>query len=69
LKASGLTGRKTSSRPDKLDKGYFTLPGKPGLGVEVSEKILETNVVDGMEPFEASEPPWVVSGTFKDHKH
>ncbi len=53
----------------KLENGTFTLPGKPGLGVEVSEKILETNRVDGMEPFEASEPPWVVSGTFKDHKH
>ena len=49
----------------KLSGGYFTLSGKPGLGIEVDEKILKSKIVDGMEPFDPAEPPWVVSGTFK----
>ena len=32
---------------------------------EVDEKLLKTKIVDGMEPFDPKEPPWVVSGTFK----
>jgi gluconate/galactonate dehydratase len=50
----------------KLEKGYFTLSGKPGLGIDVNEKILESNAVDGMEPYDPKEPPWVVSGTFRE---
>ncbi|MCL5804443.1 MAG: mandelate racemase/muconate lactonizing enzyme family protein [Candidatus Thermoplasmatota archaeon] len=49
----------------KLSGGHFTLSGKPGLGIEVDEKLLKTKIVDGMEPFDPKEPPWVVSGTFK----
>ncbi|MCL4341423.1 MAG: mandelate racemase/muconate lactonizing enzyme family protein [Candidatus Thermoplasmatota archaeon] len=50
----------------KLEKGYFTLSGKPGLGIEVNEKILESNTVEGMEPNDPKEPPWAVSGTFRE---
>ena len=49
----------------KLENGYFTLSGKPGIGVEVNEKILTDFRTDGMEPFDKVEPPWVVSGTYK----
>ncbi len=49
----------------KLENGRFTLSGKPGIGVEVDEKIVSTNAVEGMEPFDPKEPPWVVSGTFR----
>lgn len=49
----------------KLENGYFKVSGKPGLGIEVDEKIIESNKVHGMEPFDEKEPPWVVSGTFK----
>ncbi len=49
-----------------LEDGYFTLAkGKPGLGIEVNERILEEYKVKGMEPFNALEPAWVVGGTFK----
>lgn len=48
-----------------LEKGKFKLSGKPGLGVVVNEKILQSSAVDGMEPFDPVEPPWVVSGTYK----
>ncbi|WMT51554.1 MAG: mandelate racemase/muconate lactonizing enzyme family protein [Ferroplasma sp.] len=47
-----------------VENGYMKLSGKPGLGIEVNEKILNNSVVSGMEPL-GTEPPWVVSGTFK----
>lgn len=49
----------------KLENGKLSLSGKPGIGAEVDEKIVESNKVDGMEPFDPKEPPWVVSGTFR----
>lgn len=49
----------------KLENGKFTLSGKPGIGADVDEKIVSNNAVDGMEPFDPGEPPWVVSGTFR----
>lgn len=48
----------------ELDNGYFRLSGKPGLGIDIDEKIIDTHRVEGMEPFDGNEPPWVVSGTF-----
>lgn len=48
-----------------LEKGHFKLNGKPGLGIEVNEKILEEYRTDIMEPFNGEEPPWVVKGTFR----
>lgn len=50
----------------RLEKGHFKLSGKPGLGIEIDEKILESKKVKGMEPFVDNEPPWVVSNTFRD---
>lgn len=47
-----------------LDKGYFKLDGKPGLGIEIDEKILESHKTQIMEPFDDREPPWVVKGTY-----
>ncbi len=47
-----------------LSHGSFSLSGKPGIGVEVNEAVLEEYAIDGMEPFDPSEPPWVVSGTY-----
>ncbi len=48
-----------------LDDGYFSVSGKPGLGISLDERILEEYKVKGMEPFNQGEPPWVVKGTFK----
>jgi gluconate/galactonate dehydratase len=47
-----------------VKNGTMELSGKPGIGIEVDEKILEKSRVTGMEPL-GNEPPWVVSGTFK----
>ncbi|ARD85655.1 mandelate racemase subfamily protein [Ferroplasma acidiphilum] len=47
-----------------VENGTMALSGKPGLGIEVNEKLLENSKVSGMEPL-GTEPPWVVSGTFK----
>ena len=49
----------------KLENGRFKLSGKPGIVAEIDEKIVSNNAVDGMEPFDPKEPPWVVSGTFR----
>ncbi len=49
-----------------LEDGYFTLSrDKPGLGIDINERILEEYKVSGMEPFNESEPAWAVGGTFK----
>ncbi|MEM0127567.1 MAG: mandelate racemase/muconate lactonizing enzyme family protein [Thermoplasmatales archaeon] len=47
-----------------LDHGFFTLSGKPGLGIDVDERILEEYKTDSMEGTD-NEPPWVVKGTFR----
>ncbi len=47
-----------------FDRGFLKLDGKPGIGAEVDEKVLEQHIVSGIEPFDPSEPPWVVSNTF-----
>ena len=52
----------------KLEDGAYTISGKPGLGIEINERILEEYKVDGMEPFNPDEPPWVVKGTWKAAK-
>ncbi|MEM3637234.1 MAG: mandelate racemase/muconate lactonizing enzyme family protein [Conexivisphaerales archaeon] len=46
--------------------GYSAIPDRPGLGVEVDEKVLESHRVDGQEYFNPDEPVWVVKGTWKD---
>ncbi|WP_297217327.1 mandelate racemase/muconate lactonizing enzyme family protein [Thermoplasma sp.] len=51
----------------KLENGYFSLTGEPGVA-RVNEDIVEKYQVSGMEPFDDKEPPWVVSGTFKPYQ-
>ncbi len=48
-----------------VENGYLKLSGKPGIGIEVNEKILEESKTDVMEPLDPNEPPWVISGTYK----
>ncbi len=50
----------------KIENGYFKVSGKPGLGIEVNEKVLEESRTDMMEPLNKNEPPWVVKGTYKE---
>lgn len=46
--------------------GYSTISERPGLGIEVDERVLEEHKVTGQEYFNQSEPVWVVKGTWKD---
>ncbi len=50
-----------------VEDGHFSVPDKPGLGVDINEKIIEEYSVKGQEYFDENEPVWVVSGTWRDH--
>jgi len=45
--------------------GHFKVSNKPGLGITVNEKMLESLRVDGQEYFNPDEPVWVIGGTWK----
>ncbi|MFB6489641.1 MAG: enolase C-terminal domain-like protein [Thermoproteus sp. AZ2] len=47
-----------------IEGGYAKVPNRPGLGVEVNERLLEELVYAGEEPFDPNEPSWVVRGTW-----
>jgi len=49
----------------KVENGYASVPTRPGLGVEVDEKILEDHKAEGQEYFNPDEPVWVVKNTWK----
>ncbi|HLM92096.1 MAG TPA: mandelate racemase/muconate lactonizing enzyme family protein [Thermoplasmata archaeon] len=46
-----------------IEGGEFSIPTKPGLGIEVNEKSVEKYRSDVMEPI-GPEPPWVIAGTW-----
>ncbi len=50
----------------KIEDGYTSVPTRPGLGVEVDEKVLEDHRAEGQEYFNSDEPVWVVKDTWKD---
>jgi len=50
----------------KIEGGYTRVPTRPGLGVEVDEKVLEDHRAEGQEYFNSDEPVWVVKDTWKD---
>jgi L-alanine-DL-glutamate epimerase-like enolase superfamily enzyme len=45
--------------------GHSQVSKKPGIGVDVNEKMLEELRVEGQEAFDPEEPVWVVKGTWK----
>lgn len=49
-----------------IESGYAKVTEKPGIGVDVNEKIVEDSIVKGEEYFNEQEPLWVVKGTWKD---
>ena len=49
----------------QVENGYSTVPARPGIGVEIDERILEEYAVEGQEYFDPAEPVWVVKGTWK----
>jgi L-alanine-DL-glutamate epimerase-like enolase superfamily enzyme len=50
----------------KVENGHTKVPTRPGLGVEVDEKVLEEHRAEGQEYFNPDEPVWVVKDTWKD---
>lgn len=50
----------------RVERGFTTVPQKPGIGVEINEKILESHRIEGQEAFKAGVPPWPIKGTWKN---
>jgi L-alanine-DL-glutamate epimerase-like enolase superfamily enzyme len=50
----------------KVVDGRTRVPTKPGIGVDVNDKVIEAHRVDGQEYFDPREPVWVVKDTWKD---
>ena len=50
----------------KVENGHSLVPKKPGLGVDIDERVLEEHRASGMEYFNPDEPVWVMKNTWKD---
>ena len=50
----------------KVENGQTKVPTRPGIGVEMDEKVLEEHRAEGQEYFNPDEPVWVVKDTWKD---
>ncbi|MDE1853343.1 MAG: mandelate racemase/muconate lactonizing enzyme family protein [Thaumarchaeota archaeon] len=48
-----------------VSKGRSEVPNRPGLGVEVDDRVLEEHTFEGQETFDPDEPVWVVKDTWK----
>ena len=49
----------------KVVNGHTAVPDKPGLGVDVDEKVLDAHKAEGMEYFNPDEPVWVMKNTWR----
>ena len=49
----------------KVDNGHVKIPEKPGIGVSINEKAIESMQVEPRELDVVDEPVWVVKGTWK----
>jgi L-alanine-DL-glutamate epimerase-like enolase superfamily enzyme len=49
----------------RIENGQASVPTRPGLGVEVDEKVLEEHKAEGQEYFNPDEPVWVVKNTWE----
>ena len=48
-----------------VENGHCAVPTKPGLGIEVDDRILTEHAATPQEYFNPSEPVWVVKGTWR----
>ena len=48
-----------------VEKGYSTVPTRPGLGVEIDDQVLDEHAAKGEEYFDHAEPVWIIKGTWK----
>ena len=49
----------------KVSRGHSMIPTRPGLGVEVDERVLDEHRFEGQEAFDPDEPVWVVKDTWR----
>lgn len=63
FEASWPEWKRSLVRGYAIESGEFTIPTKPGLGVEVDENAVERYRSEGVDPI-GPEPPWVVAGTW-----
>ena len=49
----------------KVESGHTMVPTRPGIGVEVDEKVFEDHKASGQEYFNPDEPVWVVKNTWQ----
>ena len=62
-----LPGRRELVRNQTpVERGHSTVSTRPGIGVEVDEKIIEKYIASGQEYFNPDEPVWVVKNTWKN---
>ncbi|MGC8543420.1 MAG: enolase C-terminal domain-like protein, partial [Vulcanisaeta sp.] len=52
----------------RIEDGYYRVPNRPGLGIDVNERVLNEMRFEGMEPFHEEEPVWVIKGTWRKYK-
>ena len=57
--------RKLVKDQSRIENGFASVPERPGIGVEVDEKMLEEHRAEGQEYFNPEEPVWVVKNTWK----
>ena len=57
--------RKVVKNGTPVLKGHSKVPTKPGLGVEVDDRVLEEHTFEGQETFDPEEPVWTVKDTWK----
>ena len=48
-----------------VESGYCTVPTRPGIGVDIDDRVLEEHAANGQESFDPAEPVWTVKGTWK----
>jgi gluconate/galactonate dehydratase len=63
FEASWPDWKRSLVRGYSVDRGEFTIPTKPGLGIEVDERAVERYRSEMVDPI-GPEPPWVLGGTW-----
>jgi L-alanine-DL-glutamate epimerase-like enolase superfamily enzyme len=58
--------RKLVKGQGAVSSGHAQVPTRPGLGVEIDERVLQEHKASGQEYFNPDEPVWVVKDTWKN---
>ncbi len=58
--------RQLVKNQSKIENGHSRVPTRPGIGVEVDERVFDDHKAEGQEYFNPDEPVWVVNSTWKN---